>query len=275
MRNILVTGIPRSGTTLFCNLLSTTEECIVLPEPIWIRELRKRAKDCPLSFLSQLNNKINQVRINISEGKKIELLIDKRNKKVPQNFFIRKEGHKTSNIKENTFVSMPENFFNKPMFIKSNTFFTAILNDLISSEQYEIVAIIRNPVAVIKSWRSLNIPVSKGQLKIAEIYDDKVKEIGLTKDLLEKQVKNLDWFYYQYFTHKDNITIIRYEDLVSSASEVLSKVMKKKASVSNSLNSMNNSSHYNHSETAKIVDSINQHAEHYKHFYSCPLEAVR
>lgn len=267
MRNILITGIPRSGTTLFCSLLNATKECIVLPEPIWIRELRKKAKNCPHSFLSQLNNKISQIRTDVSEGKKIEVLIDKRNKALPKNFFIRKEGGKICSIKKNALVSIPAELFDRPVCIKSNTFFTAILDNLASSKQYEIVAIVRNPIAVIKSWRSLNIPVSRGELKIAEIYSDKVKKTSLTKDLLKKQVKNLDWFYAQYFIHKGNITVVRYEDLIESPSKMVSKVIQNKTPVPSNLISMNNSSHYNHSETAEIENCVNEHAQFYKHFY--------
>ena len=98
--NFLVTGIPRSGTTLLAHLIDKYTQSIVLAEPTWIKLLRDLANDSPDSFVKLLINHIREIRLQIENDQEIEVLVDERNNVVPQNFYIR-ENHKSKTTIKN------------------------------------------------------------------------------------------------------------------------------------------------------------------------------
>lgn len=268
--NFLITGIPRSGTTLLIHLIDKYTQSIVLTEPTWIKLLREESNDEPNNFLILMLDHIKEIRKKIKNNQEIEVLVDSRNNEVPQNFFIREQNKsKTSvkNIKKHTLKKLPQHFNNQQLFIKANTYFTAILKQIVENDSFSTTAVIRDPLATLKSWRSLDIPVSRGQLKIANLFSADVRNISKIDDLLIRQVKLLDWFYQQYHEFQDKINIIKYEDLVLEPQQIISRITKSDSTFSEELRSMNNSSHYNHTETEMLTTAIKTHASNYAYFY--------
>ncbi len=80
-------------------------------------------------------------------------------------------------------------------------------------EACKTIAVIRHPLYVLMSWRSLNIPISHGKIKIGELYSKRLQEIVTEPDLLKRQVLILDWFFQQYA--KTGLDLLSYESLVS------------------------------------------------------------
>lgn len=268
--NYLVTGIPRSGSTLLMQLINQSYQNIVLSEPSWIKQLRIESKDQPVHLVSMIQKQFHLIRNQIYSGESIEVLVDNRTGKVPQNFFIRKNNDpkQIKNIKSFIGVQFPSDYFNKDLFVKNNTLFTSILKDVCLLTPFKVIIIIRDPIAVLKSWRSLNIPVSKGKLKIAELYSKEILEVSKLEPLLKRQIKLLDWFYKQYYLFRAHCHIVKYEDLIKNPVKEIQSISSQNIKLDLKLHSQNKSVHYNHNETTKLKLALNQHGKYYTYFYS-------
>src|SRR5262249_16865430 len=81
--------------------------------------------------------------------------------------------------------------------VKHPAAFTALLKTL--RERFECFALVRNPLAVISSWNSVNIPLRQGHLPGAYGLDPVLKVLlDGTSDIHERQLKVLSWFFRQY-----------------------------------------------------------------------------
>lgn len=269
-QDFLITGIPRSGTTLLLHLLDKYSCGLVITEPTWFKSLRKDSNDIPELFLHLLKSKIKEIRKKIKNNTPVEVLVDSRNNKTPQNFFIRNENANNPNIRNiKLYIEriIPQEYSKRPIYIKANTYFTALLNEIIKSDDYSISAIIRHPLAVLKSWRSLDIPVSQGKLKIAELFSNQIKKISQIDDLLVRQVKILDWFYQQYYLFEKHINIIKYEKFIQNPHANIRFFSEVPSNFSEELFSMNNSNFYDHNETEVLVNALLTHGHFYSYFY--------
>ena len=106
------------------------------------------------------------------------------------------------------------------LLIKHNAFFAALLPHL--ATRFDCLAIVRNPVAVLASWQTVDLPVARGRIPAAEQFDDGLRvALDAEPDLLLRQVAVVDWFFRQYEACLDARRIIRYEELVDTGGGVL------------------------------------------------------
>jgi hypothetical protein len=69
--------------------------------------------------------------------------------------------------------------------------FTALLPIL--AQRFPVFAMVRNPLAVLASWNSVDIPAKQGRVPKAEIYDqDLVHRMSSIDDRLDRQLSLLD-----------------------------------------------------------------------------------
>ncbi len=217
MPNIhLITGVPRSGTSLTLKLLSESPNSICLSEPSWLRTLRFEGHTAE-QFSDALSVKITAVLAQVKAGNPIEVTVAKGSKNIPDNYY-RKVNGKVLNVKQTDLVHY-EYKSDMNLFVKSNTLFTACLKQLLYCPQWQVSCVIRNPLYVLLSWQSLNIPVSKGKIKIGELYSSHVRKISQIDDLLDRQIAILNWFFDCY--KKCQVSAIKYEDLVASPQTLL------------------------------------------------------
>lgn len=264
-KNYLITGLPRSGTTLLTSLLSENIEAVTFSEPEWLKSVRKKSANCQ-EFAKEFMQKILELRDDIRNGIPVHIKTSRFNQGLPKNYYHRNEKGEIVVDKEESPIVFPEGYADKPFIIKANAQFTACLGELINTEDYKIICIVRNPVATIMSWRSLDLPVSQGNMKIAEKFC--IGFIRETKalDLLENQVLIADWFFKQYKKHSKHINIIKYEDLKKDTKKAMSSIIPTvKGPVL--LKSHNQNKHYNFSEKAMIMNILNLKAQYCKNFY--------
>lgn len=266
INNYLITGIPRSGTTLLTSLLS--KSCAtVFSEPSWLKEVRREGVT-PEEFSKCFIKKLNSLRDDLQKRKPILLKVSKFYKGQPSNYYVRNTAGEIINDKEELPTLLNPKAYNQPFIIKSNAQFTACLTELIKFRRVKISCVIRNPIAVIMSWRSLDIPVSHGNMKIAEQYNkDYLAFVAPAKSLLEKQVLMVDWFFAEYSKHAKRISIIKYEELVNKPNQILSQWSFYDRTMGVSLKNHNKSSNYDLSERDEIRSCFLQNANHYKAFY--------
>src|SRR5213079_2951816 len=79
--------------------------------------------------------------------------------------------------------------------IKHPAAFTALLEPL--SKRFECFAIVRNPLATIASWNSLDwLPLKDGHLPVGEKLDvDLAGDLARIADVMDRQIHILEWFY--------------------------------------------------------------------------------
>lgn len=254
MKNILITGIPRSGTSLLTKLLSQQENVLCFSEPSWLKDIRYPEQTAE-EFSNALKDKINHIRKDIKYGNPVTITVKKGTKDLPDNYF-KKSDQGQINLKQDKeiFVEYSENLV---IVIKSNTLFTACLTELIKQQGWEIFAIVRDPLYTLLSWRSLDIPISRGEIKIGEIYSEEVREIVNESDILKRQVLILNWFMAQFKTNK--CQYIKYENLINNPNLTLNKILNNQNDVGLQLKSGNVFKNYNDPGLMKIQKYLDEY----------------
>lgn len=257
--NILLTGLPRSGTTLACKLLSDQEQTIGLNEPVAlgqcnsIDEVIKATDDFVLHTRASL----------IEKGEAINKV---GNKGIVTNHF----ADKSTDGQRKKLVSRQVIKFDKGLksdfrlIIKHNAGYTVALPKLI--ESYPMYAMIRHPLDVLLSWNSVPIPVSKGRLRKNFMSLLPENELFEHPDVHVRQVALLDWYLDQYKKWIPE-RIIRYEDMIQSQGEVLSRMTYVGWSAKEELKPRNRKNYDDHL-VEKLKSTLDQFGRMWKEFYS-------
>ena len=110
------------------------------------------------------------------------------------------------------------------LVVKHNALFAALLPHLTS--QLNSLALVRNPVAVLASWETVNLPVRRGRVPVGERFDAALRaSLDQEEDALRRRVRVLNWFCACYLAALPKERIIRYEELVRSGGGVLRRVL--------------------------------------------------
>lgn len=217
---ILITGIPRSGTSYLCRLLHNIKDCIIINEP---KQMFKRLnQELPWEVVEFYQ----QLRVAILAGKAIE------------NKF------KDGQVIENTIIIDEHTTYqptvSRPDFLlgtKNTLGYMARLPQLQKVFPYAtIIANIRHPLDTIASWQ-----LSFSHLKTADVANfvvgyvtdpllsswqqERLQAIAKTTDIRLKRA--LLWKYLADWLLKNQqfITIIRYEELVTKPIEMLTTIL--------------------------------------------------
>jgi hypothetical protein len=266
----IVTGVPRGGTSLFLSLVDKHTNALCFSEPEWLKEVRETSHTCS-QFTEGLGKKISTLRRRIRKGQAVSIELNNKGAGLPDNYYVRNAQGKVINKNKKTFlITLPKDKASAVFFIKSNTQMTACLTNLTSSLVRKPICIIRNPLATLLSWRSLNIPVSKGKLAIAFKYDKDSQPIQTIENLLVRQVKILDWFFKRFRLLRNDIHLLRYEDLITSPNQELLKVpgitlVKRDFE---RLENLNSNPHYNLNESEAVAHALIKNGTDWKFFYS-------
>jgi len=260
-KNIFITGIPRSGTSLLTFLFSKDSNNICMSEPDFMKKVKRISKN-KSEVVANLNNEILNIRNQIASGNKITMRVTKDNL-IPDNYFHRKE-HSVEKLR--TTSEFRKVLFNckdskNNLIIKNNLLFTSCLECLVGLG--DVLAIIRHPLPVLLSWQSLNIPVSKGNAHTGQKYSKSLNQLPQKSDLLLRQIKIIDWFYLKY--KRNNVNLIKYEDLVLDPHKTL-KVWMKNTQLP-SLSSKNQTNRYTTESTELIEKYLENHSELYNEIY--------
>ena len=250
MRNVLITGTPRSGTTLVCALLNKLPDTVALHEPMNVWEFPKCANhravaDVIEKFLNETRTSLHDRGVAIS--KHVGGLIPDNvaaNEVTPSGTRIRRTEHGPVKVEK----TLSPDFL---LAIKHPVAFTAMLGVL--RERFECFAIIRNPLAMLASWNSLAwLNAKDGHVPIGEKLDEKLREkLASEPDPIERQLHILEWFYQRYREFLPEGAIIKYENLIASRGRELAKFFPAAADLDENLSSKNVNKFYDH---ALMVD---------------------
>lgn len=213
----LITGVPRSGTTLCCNLLNKCNNAVALHEPINPSSLKSSHPSAAIDEISsQIKGIIKALASSrsIEHGDKAGIHLDN-----PISLEKSKEGLRKQRAQRGQ-ITLPPITESTQVFIKQNALFTALAADL--NERYQMTAIVRNPVDVLLSWMTVDLPVNKGRLPAGEKYDANLAVLLKEGSVFERQMKIYRWFIECF--QKAKVTTIRYEDIIKTNGNALYSV---------------------------------------------------
>lgn len=219
--NILLTGLPRAGTTLSCHILNQYHNVLALHEPLTPTEFqpglgKKAAVDLIAEFAMASRQRA------LLEGK---VLSRQKNGVVPENPVAASSGQGLRALDVSLADIQVDGRIKSPDFtlvIKHNALFTSLLPEL--GERFPIYAIVRNPLAVLASWNSVDLPVNQGRVPAGESYCPALKaQLDATPDRIQRQLHILEWFCGKFVNHAGG-AILRYEDFVGNPAAIGQKL---------------------------------------------------
>lgn len=257
--DIVLTGIPRGGTTLACRLLGEAADTLALFEPMPVTSLPNE----PVSAAAAVARYFSAVRERaLREGR---VPSKHRGGRVPDNPY----GERASGQQQRPWlVEEGDIAVDKPLsaafrlVIKHNAAFTALLPQL--GERFAVVGIVRNPLAVLASWHSVDLPVSRGRLPAGEQLDPQLAQaLAAQPDCLRRQILILDWFFERLQRWVPPSCLLRYEDVVASDGACLLRAVGAavpKGAVAR-LRSRNANTQYAAADIRSLALALHEHAE--------------
>jgi hypothetical protein len=247
---VLLTGLPRGGTTLACELLNRLPDVRALDEPMDPNRLLREAAgehgaaiDAPRILDGIERFAVEQRRSIIDRGMALTLHVDGR-----------VLGARVSDVRDAAGLRVPmgkrsEIAVQRPastdftLVIKHPVAFTALLGFLL--ERFAVFAIVRNPLAVLCSWESAPFMQREGRLGLRpEIASEIAARLDATEDRSERQLTLLSWFYERYSSELPAERVIRYEDIIATGGAALAPIASSAAGLGVGLESRNTAAVY-------------------------------
>ena len=218
-RTWLLSGVPRSGTSLCCRLAGNLPDTVALSEPI--RRKAFGGMDTPHGACARIGDFAEQARAGILAGRRASSVqVDGR---LDDN---RTASRHTDAGLRRLRAEWGELAIDKPLsprftlLIKHNALFAALLPRL--TDSFSCLGLVRNPLSVLASWQTVALPVHRGRIPAGEELDrDLHRALEREPEVLGRQLIVLDWFFGQFHAHLDPENVIRYEDVVESGGLVL------------------------------------------------------
>lgn len=219
---ILLTGLPRAGTTLCCHILNAYPNVLALHEPLTPSDFDSAVGR--ITAVAQIADFAQQTRVSAQRDGVV--VSRQKDGKVPENPVAQAMGEGGLRPMDVSLGQIDvrhqlqdENF---TLVIKHNALFTALLPEL--NNALPVYGIVRNPLAVLASWNQVDLPVNQGHIPAGEMFDPELKaQLAQITDRLQRQVHILEWFCRQYAEHLGG-RILRYEDFVINPSTVGEKL---------------------------------------------------
>jgi hypothetical protein len=211
----LLTGLPRSGTTLVCALLNRLPDTVALSEPriLALHGDRERALweiDAFLAMTREAALITGRVPSQAIGGRAPENVAEP-----PRDDGRLRRVRAVDRLIE---VGKPlSSDFH--LVVKHPALFTALAEPL--RRRRRLVAIVRHPLAVLASWQTVDMPPNRGRLPRAEAFaPDLAARLAAAPDVLTRQIALLGWMLGIYATFPPS-EVLRYEDLIAGPGAAL------------------------------------------------------
>jgi hypothetical protein len=158
------------------------------------------------------------------------------------------------------------------LVVKHNASFTALLDSLVG--RWDVFAVMRNPLGVLGSWNSISLEVGNGHVPAAESLDATLRsDLERIPDVVDRQIRILQWFYGRYRDLLPAERVIRYEDVVATRGKRLAVINPLAAQLDEPLESRNANKLYDGDAMKEIGRRLLATDGAYWDFYS--RESVR
>jgi hypothetical protein len=272
-RDVLVTGIPRSGTTLVCTMINNLSNSICLSEPDAVNNMIEKSAT-PYQYIQLVEDEFSALREQIFQMRRVMNRQGMDGKQLTDYFCLTSTAKINLNfsVKEET-VFINDNQFN--LCIKHNAHFMCVLPQLAHNTRFSIIAIVRHPIHTMMSWRSLDLPISSGRLPAAEKFWPILRQIGESNiDILLKQVLIYEHLCQRLIELRGNLIIIKYEDLLRDP-RLIESLFRQESLVQIPLKSSVRECHHDLKEKKEIFDLLKKYAPSAFTFYpdlSAPVD---
>lgn len=215
--NLVLTGVPRGGTTLACQLLQQCRDTVALFEPIDVASLPLDRAAAVLEVRRFFTACREQLLADGSAPSKQAGGV------IPDNLFADSAGpdgqrRQIASIGRIRIDPPPAPGFT--LVIKHNAVFSALLPEL--SAQLRTVAIVRHPLSVLASWNSVDLPVRAGHIPAGERLDPELAaQLDQEQDRIARQLLVLEWFFSRFDRRLPMGNVLRYEDMIATQGEQL------------------------------------------------------
>lgn len=209
---LLLTGIPRSGTTLIASLVDGLEDTLCLNEPSryynWAVHCRDRRE-----FVARCTADLRNIRAALVNGGTV---LDGRQSDgaIPCNYF--DETGRRLRL-DPVAVGRPASGDRLLLAVKHNEPLTAVLPELCELEDIQVVCIVRHPVPTILSWRSRHLPLASGNLSVGyRLWPEATHIRDAGGCICQMQAKIFELYCTRYWENRHRIEVIKYEDVVEN-----------------------------------------------------------
>lgn len=246
-RNIILTGPPRSGTTLTCHLLNKLPGIVALHEPMNLKMFPDRNSSLKniRSFFEEMRGMINREKKAVSRIK---------DGKIPTNPFESGADNRKSIVEKGVFEIDKPLHDDFDLVIKQNGHFSFLLDKL--REEYECFSVIRNPLTVLASWNSIEAPVSRGNLNVLKGLDIALwNRLESIHPLYDRQIVLLNEIF-KSMSHISKENLIRYEDIVATGGKRLAVISSEALNINEPLENKNSNNSYNTEMLATLAGKL-------------------
>ena len=230
--DFIITGIPRSGTSFVCALLNHLSDVVALNETMDINTLLS-APDTS-ARVSVLKAYFARLRDSISKTRKMpqhELAGSGNNMFLSETVVERKSAKTGRLLSVDVHENLSSNF---ALGLKNLNVFALLLSEL--DVHFDCCALVRNPLATLASWHTLDHPVRDGQIMAAKRINiplaDRLADIGNSRD---RRLALLAWYYERFTEVLEADRIFRYEDIMTSNGRVLEAMFPSASKLPHSL----------------------------------------
>ena len=226
----MLTGLPRGGTTLACELLNRLADVRALDEPMDPNDLLRaatrddgRSLDAGCILVGIERFAAEQRRAILDRGMARTLHVDGRVLGARLSEDRDGDGLRTAMASRGEIPVDPPASRDFTLVIKHPVAFTALLPILL--QRFPVFAIVRNPLAVLASWESVPFPHREGRLGLRPVLAPELaRRLEAIEDRLERQLTLLNWFFERYAACLPRERVIRYEDVVATGGAALAPV---------------------------------------------------
>ena len=264
-RTWLLSGVPRSGTSLCCRLAGELPDTVALSEPI--RRKAFGGMDTPRGAIARIGDFAEETRARLLvEGRAPSIQVggnldDHRGALGGGESRLRQPRGKWGEIE-----------IGKPLtsrftlVIKHNALFTALLPLL--ADSFSCLALVRNPLAILASWQTVDLPVHRGRIPAGEELDGELcSALDRESRVLGRQLIVLDWFFARFAAHLPPGNIIRYEDLIASGGRSLFQRLGHASAPPCTLESGNSSELYDRATIDTLLGALLDDGGGWTNFY--------
>ncbi len=259
----MLTGVPRGGTTLACQILQQCHETVALFEPMAVARL-PRDRGVAVSEVQRffVTCREQLLRDGSAPSKQVGGV-------VPDNPF----ANVTGADGRRELLAMPGRVRIQPppapgftLVIKHNAAFTALLPEL--SAQGRVLAIVRHPLSVLASWNSVELPVRGGRIPAGEHFDpDLAAALDEETNPLRRQLLVLQWFYSRFSRFLPGGDVLRYEDIIHTQGEQLRTLAGVRGPPITGLSERNTNALYPRTLIPQLVDALGSRAGSWQRWY--------
>jgi len=141
------------------------------------------------------------------------------------------------------------------LVIKQNGGFAALLPEL--AQVLPVFAIVRNPLSVLASWNSCEIPTRNGRLPGGEALElELAQALASISDVYQRQLYILNWLFEKFTRHLRPENIVLYEKVIETGGSTLDRICSEASGLNEPLQSQNLNPLYSRTLLVELAERL-------------------